>query len=368
MHSRADMANQLMARGWGTVDELLAASFGEWPPRGLEITTPNTQIVELIPQDIIDGKDEILGRAREHERAIDFRKDLDQFLPTIMGHEATHVLQLDLKDPDRARDAYGLDGAQGRDQRLKQSTKVLAANLDIVPGLSKEKYDDMDYLRDVWEIQARIHQVLTENYPYWHRLPQTQGEFYAAITTAGLDVPTDLFEKMVINDPVAFASAAAFPPARDAKTRNQDYVDDINDLSAHLTPQSRARLWAEVMPRAYCLLIEMYGDKQGRDRFGLGHNEIGNQRLLAGDRLGVLSQAWQAVAGKADALKLEAQNMSAEDQTRIKRGLVLNNVQYTRDTLGDFIVNTAEMTAAQNKHAPMIAAMQAARTPPKMRV
>jgi hypothetical protein len=67
-HFRVDdpreiMANQLLARGHASVDEILAASFGEWPPKGLDIVTAQPQRVPFhnIPEDVQQRTIERIG-------------------------------------------------------------------------------------------------------------------------------------------------------------------------------------------------------------------------------------------------------------------------------------------------------------------
>ena len=101
--SRERMANQLLMRGHASMKELLTASFGEWPPKGLDIDPGVAHAQKVAFKQIVNmncGTGTVAG-----ERVIEINKYACCFLSpllgrsfslsSVMGHEAVHILQGD---------------------------------------------------------------------------------------------------------------------------------------------------------------------------------------------------------------------------------------------------------------------------------
>ena len=303
---RERMANQLVMRGHASVDEILEASFGEWPPEGLDITGKNDQRVHLTS--LIDmrkrdsGSQNLIQKIYGHfmdqttaagratlvdARRIGINKLLCCTLPGLfgrsalnstLGHETVHILQGD--HYWRAKEVLGHEASQSiwRGQTNATSNliaeKVFAAHEDR--GFLKKAFmkvsgyviNDYNYLKEGLEIQARVHEVMQAGYPHWGRLPQNREELIVAMQDAGLNVPQAVQDTLE-SSPTIAATRAVFATG---KTPGGTAVTDLNHLQRALTEDGKTALTGDALPFIYADLIEMYGDRLGRERFGLGVN------------------------------------------------------------------------------------------------
>lgn len=143
---REKMAKNLVRRGSATMDEILEANFGEWPPRGLEIIGKNDQVVQIMSIRELDREDydgyplylrlwgminiEDEGKAElAHGRKIGISKFLSfkntllgrSSLNSLLGHEGTHILQGD--HYYRADEIFGTKNAEMVWAEQKNDTK-----------------------------------------------------------------------------------------------------------------------------------------------------------------------------------------------------------------------------------------------------
>jgi len=277
---REGMANQLLMRGHASMMEILTASFGEWPPRGLKIN-PNVlheQRVELKPLlEEICGRGNYVGKPEIELNKAECEKY--NGLHSTMGHEAVHILQ--------GNNSYG-----GRGSMIKGMVYMLfgmdkpASNIIMkkltsrkegglceaftrvanASGLDKWR-EEISYIRQGTEVQARIHQIMIEGYPRWGKMPANSDEFYAAMQNAGLKLPPEI-EQRLESLPV---NSSAYGFLACAKGRCVK-VPDIQVISDSLADSGKNIFWNKTLPALYADLIEMYGDVQGAKRFGLGAN------------------------------------------------------------------------------------------------
>lgn len=299
---REKMANQLMARGHATVDELLEASFGEWPPKGLEIIGKNKQrvnfvhligMIELDRKHPIDslGKmyDELMkiaGRASlGGDRKIGMNPLTRHLLPrfsgrsnivSTLGHETAHILQGD--HYYRAAEIFGQKNAGSLWQEIKKpmSDMIAESTFDekyLKPGVTIDKTKSHDtnnklaYLTRGVEVQARIHQIVAQGYQHWKALPVTRAEFTAAMINIGLKAPKPVMDMMATSDLYKNAGVR-FDAGNDRYNRNlRSAVNDLNFIQETLTDEGRKYFWKVALPSMYGDLIEMYGDRYGNERF-----------------------------------------------------------------------------------------------------
>ena len=305
---REIMANQLLMRGHATMKELLTMSFGEWPPKGLNITpyAVHDQEVEFRPLvAFVRDTEKYQERGFFYHRLAEFkarhtlgRATLDsdrtiwinklklctlphlfwrQKLVSTLGHEATHILQGD--HYYRAADTFGNYWA----------SQIWAGNNDVSsneimnplmvfrkkmlsPAFNEksQKSDEpkgIDYLIEGIEIQARMHQIIIEGYQDWGRMPQNTAELWAAFVGAGLKAPKNIrqYLKSLPKD----TSTSLF---NKNKRSASGQIIDINTVLRSMTEPGREKFWTEALPALYSDLIEMYGDIQGRARFNMGVN------------------------------------------------------------------------------------------------
>ncbi len=328
---RERMANKLLMQGHASVDELLQASFGEWPPKGLDIVGTNSQRVNLIslwkmnshlykPEHMnlllkaktlqhqltetfnIAGKATVTG-----ERVIGINKLNTFYLNrlnlllsgriwsaltggnengthTTLGHETAHILQGD--HYWRAQGVFGYANSQ----KIWSNQKNAASN-EIVSRIFEEheakrsiltRLFDMvsgslgsGYYKQGLEIQARLHEIVTDGYQRWGVVPQNRIEFFAAMENSGFKLPASIRAEM--NEaPEIDAIRQTFSGKPVSNETNA--MNDITFAEKLLTPEGRVAFWDKAMPGLYADLIEMYGDGPGRERFGLGKNDFAEMR------------------------------------------------------------------------------------------
>ncbi|MCE9508053.1 MAG: hypothetical protein K8R48_07050 [Alphaproteobacteria bacterium] len=278
------MANQLLMRGHATVQEMLTASFGDWPPKGLDINPDalKKEPVKLIV--FVNAK--LNGQATsttKEEREISINQNSlikQKIVHSTLGHEAIHIMQGDTAHrKERSflqKLAYNMF-TDGEQQPLSNRVmEELTTEKKTGGGLCSEfqkvmkktgdywgEYKHIQYLRSGIEVQARIHQIIIEGYPRWGKVPATQDEFYAAMKNAGLNLPPEI-EKRLENLP-ANSSAHSFLKCEKGQCHK---VSEINEVTASFPEKGKQVLWNKVMPALYADLITMYGDKQGGQKMG----------------------------------------------------------------------------------------------------
>lgn len=298
---REKMAYQLLMRGHATMDEILAANYGEWPPKGLDIIGKNTQRVKLVS--LLDEESGETGFRRlwektlnaltvagsstlDRDREIRINRFVCGMLPapfgeslnTIMGHEAAHILQ-----GDHYWRAYKLFNREDSHAIYAGQKGIKADNIArplfdehmktgrlraMFNKAAKYIYDDIDYQKQGTEIQARLHEILITGYPAWGRLPGSPAELMTALRDAGLSMPAALQEELDAA-PGSAEIRATFSGAQ----QHGPLPPGLSFMQSTLTDEGKTRLWRETLPALYADLIEMYGDGPGRARMGLGVNE-----------------------------------------------------------------------------------------------
>lgn len=304
---REKMANQLLMRGHASVAELLEASYGEWPPKGLDIEAANDQRVQLVSVFQMKQKhaaengffkqiyEQVMGVLTVAglgtvvgDRQIGTNKMVCCVLPRIfgrsmlnetMGHEMVHVLQGD--HYWRAKETLGHDASQ----KIWTNQNDTASNMIANDVFSKHQgkgflqrafvaatglvMNNIDYLKSGLEIQARIHEALVDGYPRWGALPATKEEFLVAMQDSGLNIPESVRARLDASPGIE----AAREKFDTFKFLNPSAAGDLNQVQRALTEEGREMFWEETLPALYGDLIEMYGDGPGRERLGLGVNE-----------------------------------------------------------------------------------------------
>jgi hypothetical protein len=205
-------------------------------------------------------------------------------MPTL-GHEVIHALQGD--NSYRAREVYGAQAANVRQEQSGTRSEVIMAGLrnydarfakDAVADAfnSTVKRGLMSYLKTGEETQAFFHEALAEGYRKWRRLPSGQVELWHALVSVGLTPPPVIDAYLRWNPSTVFAA-----PAGDNMA-----AQNLVRINLSLSPQGRDLFWRVSLPALYADLIEMYGDRYGRERFDLGHNTKGDiqEALFGTDR------------------------------------------------------------------------------------
>jgi hypothetical protein len=319
---RERMANKLLLQGSASMDEVLFASFGAWPPAGLKIIGENNQRVNFMSvwqmsnhlntgsaekdKVTLTGKLKdlfsVAGRATlANERIIGVNKlstvYLDRFLSlakgnlwaavtgnadtvrTTIAHESAHLLQGD--HYWRAKEVFGHANSQKiwTDQTNASSNIIAKEAFDShtkTPGILMRLFNKVSgslgssYYQQGIEIQARIHEVVSDGYQRWGTMPGNRAELYAALENAGLKVP-EKFLNEIQKSPMAEDIEILFQ-SKKAAGNSSLAAADINFTANLLTDEGQDKFWDQTMPALYADLIEMYGDGPGRERFDLGTN------------------------------------------------------------------------------------------------
>lgn len=324
---RERMSRQLLNRGHASVDEIMKASYGEWPPKGLDVVSENSQRVTF--GNIIDrsmGLKEatgpfaglrgkvaavmtIGGDATTHgDRVIRMNPVLGKVIPGIMGrsalastlgHEGVHIMQGD--NFYRAGQVYGYHNAKqvfDHQQMVFGNNDTLAKTFQQHASPDLVKSTTFNYLSSGIETQARIHEVMAAGYQKWGQLPANREQFLVAMDSAGMDVPKEIMQELE-NSPTIEQTRAIF----DKGKISGGEIRDINRVQNGLTDAGKVELWNKAMPEMYVDLIEMYGDGPGRARFDMGVNmraQMKADMAAAGGPMAVTYDEYKTAARRGD--------------------------------------------------------------------
>ena len=278
---REKMANQLLARGWATMRELLEMSFGEWPVKGLEIDAGVThgQKFTFVPcddQDCLASVHPLNGRHTIHytrELSKILKNNSDESLHDILGHEALHALQqkgVYLKSESIFVRAVGHSLPVFLYQLLFAKTRAAKIGKDFAKKAKtlKDEFDQetrkgLKYLSHGDELQARLHEIMMDGYPWWGRLPQNNYEFTLVLAASG-----------ATGVKVKFNSDTNAPlPSVFATEMNTPVANEIAHVALSLCKSNKERGdFVDLLTALYVNMLELYGDKNARARFGLDKN------------------------------------------------------------------------------------------------
>ncbi len=134
------------------------------------------------------------------------------------------------------------------------------------------KYSIKGYLSSNVEVQARMHEIMSQAYAEWERMPVTKTEFFAAMHHTGMKLPPSIIENMESTDAgrVALLDFKLGELVKDSVKRPVDLLNNVYDYAHNC--YADIILWNDVYPVLYGNLLELYGDKLGRERMGLGQS------------------------------------------------------------------------------------------------
>jgi len=287
---REQLAAGIIERGISSIDGLLEVSFGEWPVKGLDIITSHPQHVKIETSiDPVHGQKGInlmskrhgLAYAYPHRKIFINDKLLTRnYLPLFptLGHEAIHILQT-----EQHRLSGDIIGASQDKTPLRAQDNLSdwvireATNGQFKQGILSRIFNNsahIDYCKQGIEIQARLHETLTMGYASWGRMPQNKMEFFLAMESLGFKLPKTI-KCAITHHPERKKLKKTFHIGKKHQWAYslQPAVHETKLVISNLTKQGRENFWLHAMPRLYGELIEMYGDKLGRKRLGLGPNE-----------------------------------------------------------------------------------------------
>gem|GEM_PF-1476921 len=300
-----------------SIDALLEASFGEWPVKGLDIVSRNPQRVLIETPFTPSGT--IYAGLKERGTAMDTLGGITLSYPLrgifvnegvlrvnrhpmsyTLGHEAIHVLQT---EQHRLSGAFiGADKSKfslHAQENTSNTAVQKATDGQFKKGILRRLFNNkartgpetqlhnhsiwrqrldptvkLDYLKQGIEVQARLHEALILGYSSWDRLPKNRDEFFFAMKSLGFRLPSTITNALD-NHPDKTALKKSFPDYEGKKSEKPPYsaIYQIKHMVSKLTKAGRENFWHKAMPLLYGELIEMYGDRLGRERMGLGSNE-----------------------------------------------------------------------------------------------
>ncbi|MEC8664743.1 MAG: hypothetical protein VXY16_04660 [Pseudomonadota bacterium] len=213
----------------------------------------------------------------------------EQALTRIIAHEHTHRLQGEDRQIgwDNAMDGMNtafLTMPRSSDNLwdgAKNLCRVFAhAVMDIGPTYKSGKEMNIkNYLSRECEIQARMDEVMMEGYASWQKMPTTRLELWAALESAGMDLPRSVRRELRSEE-----GRQARRDFRMSGRAQENVAHVVKQLSQAeglaIFAEDKDKFWHEAVPRIYGNLIELYGDTEGRARMGLGTNPIAAKQIL----------------------------------------------------------------------------------------
>ncbi|MDD3370970.1 MAG: hypothetical protein PHE27_03985, partial [Alphaproteobacteria bacterium] len=194
--TRIQLSKELLKRKQATIREMIVATYGEWPLRGLDVVSdehldknvriwgywrslyhylsisPRRSAFRVAAKHLTDWH----GCASSAHRAVWIKSWVSgkkRF--SSLAHERRHIQQYD----------------------LNPGTETLAdavMNLLIYPedknpyteanGYTRNSVEDVRYYQKGEEVQAFLEEILVAGYPHWPRLPLKKGELWAVLTNA----------------------------------------------------------------------------------------------------------------------------------------------------------------------------------------
>ncbi len=232
-------AKELLDSGHATMKELLTVSFGEWPPKGLDINpvVPHAQDVAL-NQVWKSGK--TIGEMTMGERAIRVNLMIVDNIADTLGHEGIHILQDD--NYFKADEIFGEEEARKIWQQQKDTASHLLM-LELKAHDNKFNFlrhafhavaqrihgnPAIGYLKEGDETQAYLHEALATGYKKWGKMPQDSAGLWQALVSIGLEPPADVKAYLKALPPDA-------PSRVFAKSASSDAGLNLNDVGHSLS-------------------------------------------------------------------------------------------------------------------------------------
>jgi hypothetical protein len=287
---REVLANRLIDQGHATVEEMMTAAYGVWPPKGLDIA-PGAFLARPVTLKLTDLP--VSGYIEEKERIVHINRDaiIARYSPVhpTLGHEGFHMLQYDYGL--RAEELFGPAAAQLQGG-LPLSCDSIAEKLTSFDRTQPhEEFNkaarknarnvELAHLDTGRELQARLHVVMAEAYQDWQDMPQTKEELWMLLQSSYIQPPEAVAAQLKALPEDARARKFIHRRGYEQSRREVKAVDEVRMFLATLSDAGRAMFWRETAPALYADMIEMYGDRKGRERFGLGPNVTGQVQRAA---------------------------------------------------------------------------------------
>ena len=128
------------------------------------------------------------------------------------------------------------------------------------------RYKIVGYLDEKIEIQARMHEIVSNAYHDWGRMPIIPIEFLAAMYHAGIKVPQETVDDLheIEEGKKALYDFKLNPITKEAVKRPVSLLNRVNDYAQ--VCKTSLETWENWHLYYYAGLLELYGDTKGRAR------------------------------------------------------------------------------------------------------
>lgn len=194
-----------------------------------------------------------------------------QEVANVVGHEAVHLLQLEKtywksSNPIIAAiiNCHPYIRIYQRfksTQPEKIAQKFLNKEYSYLRRSVRGDIAELKYQNQAVEIQARLHEIMADGYQRWGKLPQNPQELMDALIATGIinDSPDSQSSSSIFKEKTSTASSAARDVARLIK-------------NIYFSRENKSEFTKIILPSLYVNLLELYGDKNARQRFDLDKN------------------------------------------------------------------------------------------------
>lgn len=289
----------MFKKGHGSLSEIMKADFGTENPVGLDVD----HWADDVPISFQDARDsafyndnkmyhwKFLGSVRwttpekvDLHPVFSVLKKLPSFpfqkeATDMFSHETLHSRQ----GFERKLGFYSLynisvlKGAEPKDDEGSKKIKGLQTSVSIK---SFNKYSIKDYLAEDVEVQARFHEIITNAYSEWGRVPNTPTEFFAGMHQAGMKMPPSIMNELS-GTQEGRAALETFKLGTIAKESVKRPVDLLNAVHEYAKAcGAEEALWKEKYLYIFGHQLELYGDKMGRERMDMGENPRATLQVL----------------------------------------------------------------------------------------
>ncbi len=302
LRERDRALNFFLDKGSASSADILTADFGTPNPEGLDIVDP--PVIRTSFRDIshgaafkeLDEKEQLWeltnigGRAGLDENIslnpayMDQRQALWRKRSNTISHENIHRMQgyfrelgwenafMNTQMSFLSAPVTG-SGVWGATKRLYQKFRQACIETDFArdrKNTGEDKLKVGNYYTMEYEIQARMQEILAQGHAGWRKMPATKTELWAAMHNIGLTMPPAV-KAMFDRDPQASQALHDFRVSSKIRYDVRETVREIKVAEDYgVFSDKKQAFWETGLPHIYGNLLEMYGDRLGRARMGMG--------------------------------------------------------------------------------------------------
>lgn len=285
-HARKTEINRLFDQKQTNTHEILAADFGDWPPKGLSIR--ETESIPVTFGKFFTPDPGFAGyTSNDTPQKIDINiwsllprifNKTSASLAEVISHENIHVLQNTLTGTVSVR----------MDHDHPNSYRDYLTNI-----LSPLYLQTVGHLR---EIQPRLHGVITEHYRRTQNLPANTADLLALLRAEKIIGESAFIDDTLENSFEGRWAKKRFPADSGKKGSRLQDAADLWLFFFLIRKEKRDEFYEKVLPGIYGRLLELYGDEFGCMRVGYNYNTLINETLLRQAKGNDLKAAQKTIA------------------------------------------------------------------------